>query len=82
MKLTDEERMDLEEMLSSDGMKALWKVAEECCERIEREVLQCTLEDSPASAHKLMLTKARAEGAARLLLALRRSLNPKAPTTE
>lgn len=80
--LKDEERLELGEMLGHSGMKSLWKVADECLERIEREVLQCTLEDSPTSAHILTLKKARAEGAARLLLALKRELASKAPKTE
>lgn len=82
MKLKDEERLELEEMLGHSGVKALWKVFDDSVEMMEREVIQLVLDSTPESSIKILQAKARAEGAARLLLAVKRRLAPKASKNE
>lgn len=76
-KLQDAERIDLEELLEHPGMKPLWKEADECLRLIERDVLQYNL--STGTPEQLVHTKARAEGAARLLSAMKNRLQNQSP---
>lgn len=65
-KLTQEEREDLHDLLQHPGYPALVKVLEVAVTELENQVLTYNLESG--EGQKLLLTKARAEGAKKALV--------------
>lgn len=77
MKLTLEEKDDLQELVTHPGMKALWKEVDAAVQLIEDEVLKLTL-TGPDDEKNLIYKKCRADGAAQLADAIKRRLKPAA----
>lgn len=72
-KLTIEEKDQLDDLIHSDGIKALWKEAESTLQLFYKRVLEYNLDHT--NQNEFVILKAQADGAAKLLLALKQRLD-------
>lgn len=73
IRLTIEQKEDLEDLLNHEGIKALYLEMESVCLGLERDVIQCDL--STSTVEQLVHKKCRAEGARAFFRSLRTRLD-------